>query len=233
MGGLGWGNPFPLEFGGDLTNVERIYRAMRAAVGQGGSASDDENTIDGVWRQARAAGLAAAASSGERAVVNAFPDHATDLLPYFEQLFGLIPDDESDLPARRAAARARYVAEIQSAVPQIAADLVAIDPRFSVLDIDHAQSIETILGRAFEDYLGATPFRGGRKSTLFPNFSTEFITDVLLDLGSGNAPSPADDAVMQQAVDYLNTVLATWVNLNVITADGFVLDESLLDITGL
>lgn len=233
MGGLGWSNPFPLEFGGAPTNVERIYRAMRSAVGQGGSASDDENTIDGLWRQARAAGLAAAAMSGERAVVNAFPDHATDLLPYFEELYLLVPLDESDLPARRAAAAARYVADPLSSVPQLASDLQAIDPRFSVLDIDHTQSIETIVGRAFEDYLGTIPFRGGRSSTEFPNFSTEFVVDVLLDLGSGNLPSVAEDALMATASDYLNTALAGWVNLNVITADGFTLDESLLDLTGL
>lgn len=233
MGGLGWPNPFPLEFGGSPTVNERIYRAMRSAVGIGGSASDDENTIDGVWRQARAAGLAAVAMSGERSLMNAFPGHATDLLPYYEDLLAIVPDDEGDLPSRRAEAEFRFTREIQSAVPQIVNDLQRIDPRFSVLETPRALAIETRLGRAFEDYAGAVPFGGGRRSTRFANFSTEFILFVLFDIGDGVDPGPVETAAVQRAIDHLNDVCAGWVLFQVATADGFILDTSRLDLTGL
>jgi hypothetical protein len=233
MSGFGWINPFPLEFGGGPTLVETTYRALRSAVGEGGSAKDDENTIDGVWRQARASALAAAFATGERALLQFFPGSATDALPYYEELFGLVPEDEDDDPARRREAERRYTYEVDAAVPTITADLQRIDPRFSVIEIDHTHSVVTVFGRAFEDLAGTLPFNGGRKSTLFANYSTDLIVFVLFDVGSGIDPAPADAALLRDAIDYLNTSLPTWVNFQTTLADGFILDESLLDLTGL
>ena len=233
MGGAGWPNPFPLEFGGSPTLTERIYRSLRGAVGEGGSALDDEGTIDGVWRQARASALAAAASSGERALINAFPGHATDLLPYYERLLAIVPENEDDVPSRRQEAELRWTREIQSAVPQLLADLQRIDPRFTILETPHDQAIETRLGRAFEDYAGTLPFGGGRRSTRFANFSTEFMLFVLFDLGNGVLPGPVETRLLRQAADHLNDVLSGWVLFQVASADGFILDTSLLDLTGL
>lgn len=233
MGGFGWVNPFPFEFGGGPTLVESTYRALRAAVGLGGSAEDDENTIDGVWRQARASALAAAFATGERAVVNFFPGHSTDLLPYYEELLGIVPEDEENEPARRREAERRYTAEVDASVPALAADLARIDSRFSVLEVTKAQSIDTLLGRAFEDFAATLPFGGGRKSTGFPNFSTDFVVFVLLDLGSGVDPEPAEEAILREGQDFLNDALPTWVDFQTSLADGFILDESLLDLTGL
>lgn len=233
MGGFGWTNPFPFEFGGSLTLVESTYRALRAAVGLGGSAEDDENTIDGVWRQARASGLAAAFATGERAVVNFFPGSATDLLPYYEELLLIIADDEDDEPSRRREAERRYTYEVDASVPAVTADLQRIDARFSVIEIARALSVETVFGRAFEDFAGTLPFGGGRKSTLFANYSTDFVLYVLFDLGSGVLPSPTEAGLLREAQDTLNSALPTWVNFQTATADGFILDESLLDLTGL
>lgn len=232
MGGCGWSNPFPLELGGGATNVERIYRALRSAVGIGGSAEDDDGSIDGLWRQARASGLAAAATTGERALLNAFPSKATDLLEYYEALLGILPVREDDLPGRRALAAQRFTRQVDVAVPQLLADLQRIDPRFSILETPRAQAIETLFGRAFEDYAAAEPFGGGRKSTLFANYSTDFVVWVLFDIGSGVLPGPAEDAALEAAAGLLGG-LPTWVNFQTATADGFILDESLLDLTGL
>ncbi len=194
MGGCGWANPFPLELGGGATNVERIYLALRSAVGTGGSADDDDGTIDGVWRQARASGLAAAATTGERALVNAFPGKATDLLEYYEDLLLIVPEREGDLPGRRALAEQRFTQQVDVSVPQVTDDLQRIDPRFSVLELPRAQGFETLFGRAFEDYAAAEPFGGGRRSTLFANFSTDFMVWVLFDIGSGVLPGPTEEA---------------------------------------
>lgn len=233
MGGFGWHNPFPFEFGGAPTLVEVTYQAMRASVGLGGSALDDENTIDGVWRQARASGIAAARATSERAVLQAFPGYASDALGYYEDLFRLVPEDEGNLVQRRLESEQRYTAEVDSSVPAITAALQSLDSRFSIIETPHSEAIETILGRAFEDFAATLPFGGGRKSTLFANYSTEFILFVLFDLGSGVEPGPVEDAIMATAADYLNGALPTWVNFQTTTADGFILDESLLDLTGL
>lgn len=233
MGGLGWPNPFPIQFGGEPTIVETVYRAMRSSVGEGGSAEDDEGTIDGIWRQARASSLAVAAMSGERAFVNAFPGHATDLLPYYEETLAIVPEDESDLPSRRQEAVQRWTREIQSAAPQLTADLQRIDPRFSVLEPPRAEAYDTRLGRAFQDYAGALPFGGGRRSTRFANYSSEFILFVLLELGDGVLPGPVETKAIRQATDHLNDVLAGWVLFQITTHEGFTLDVSRLDLTGL
>lgn len=233
MAGFGWTNPFPFEFGGGTTLVESTYRALRASVGLGGSAEDDENTIDGVWRQARASGLAAAFATGERAVVNYFPGRSTDLLPYYEELLLIVAENEDDEPGRRAEAERRFTYEVDASVPAVASDLARVDARFSVLEVDKAQVVETLFGRAFEDFAATLPFGGGRKSSQFANFSTDFVLFVLLDLGSGVDPEPTENAILREGVDLLNSVLPTWINFQTSTADGFILDESLLDLTGL
>lgn len=232
MGGCGWSNPAPFEMGGGATNVERIYRALRSAVGIGGSAEDDDGSIDGVWRQARASGLAAAGTTGERALMGAFPGKATDLLGYYEELLLITPENESDLPGRRALAEQRFTSQVDVSVPQVADDLARIDERFSVLETPRAEAIETLFGRAFEDYAGAEPFGGGRKSTLFPNYSTDFVLWVLFDLGSGVLPGVPESASLAAAAELLGG-LPTWVDFQTATADGFIIDESLLDSTGL
>lgn len=233
MGEFGWHNPFPRELGGGPTLVAVTYAALRSSVGVGGSALDDENTIDGVWRQARASAIAAARASGERAVLQAFPGHATDLLPYYEGLFALVPEDEGNLVARRLAAEQRYTAEVDSSVPGVTAALQQIDARFAIIESDHAESVETMFGRGFQDYAASLPFGGGRKSSRFHNYSSDFVLYVLLDLGVGVVPGPAEDELLRRGADYLNTALPTWVNFQITVASGFILDQSLLDLTSL
>lgn len=232
MGGFGWHNPFPLEFGGGATHVETIYAALRSAVGIGGSAEDDE-TIEGIWRQARASGLAAAATTGERAVVNAFPGHATDLLEYYETLLGATPDLADSEIERQLVVETLWTERVRAAVPDIAADLAAIDARFSIVSVSHAEADETILGRMFEDLAGTLPFGGGRHSTLFGNYSTEFIVFVLFDIGSGNTPSTSEQHLIDLAAAHLNKTLPAHVDFQITSGFGFELDLDLLDLTGL
>lgn len=231
MGGFGWKNPFPLELGGAPSNVEVTYQALRASVGLGGSAENDDGTIDGIWRQARAYGIAAARTASERAVMQAFPGHATDALGYYEELFNIVPEDEQNLVARRRAAEQRYTAEADASVPAVTAALQAIDPRFSIIESSHDESDETLLGRIFEDYAATLPFGGGRRSTRFGNFSTDFVYRILFDVGGD--PGPVEDRIAQLAIDYLNGALPTWVHFELLFADGFILDVDHLDITGL
>lgn len=234
MSFAGWGNPFPVEFGSGPTAVENIYYALRSAGGRGGSAEDDEHTIDGLWRQCRARAVATVAASGERSALQAFPDRATDLLPYYERLVGAASDPAGDAEARREAAAMLFTRQIASSVPDIALALQAIDPRFSVLETTYAESDSTIFGRDFEDFAGALPFGGGRQSTRLPNYSTSFVLFVLLDIGAGIVPITTEQRAIASAGKLLAEVLPGHNSYQIVThrgVGGFELDTDLLDLT--
>lgn len=233
MGGFGWQNGFPFEFGGGATHTETIYSAMRSSVGVGGSALDDDGSIDGLWRQARAVGLAAAATTGERAILQAFPMLATDLLEYYEDLLQSIPEPGDSELERQAAVSSLWTERVRAAMPDIAADLVAIDERFSVAAFGRETTTDTLHGRAFEDLAGALPFGGGRHSTRFPNYSTEFVITALFDIGSGVTPSLPEQKLIDRAKQHLNKALPATHTFQVLTGIGFILDTDLLDLTGL
>jgi hypothetical protein len=233
MAGLGWHNPWPFEFGGGETPVERIYAALRSAVGKGGAADADETTIDGLWRQARARGIASVATAGERATLQAFPDRATDLLPYYESLFLLTNNPAQSEEERRSAAAVRYVQQIASTIPDVAVALRLIDPRFEVVSPSSDVSDTTLFGRAFEDYAGTEPFGGGRKSTRFPNYSSDFVLFVMLDLGGGVLPTIAEQRSMAAAAQLLSEVLPAFNSFQIVTHHGFTLDVDYLDLTAL
>ena len=230
MAGLGWGNPFPLEMGGGETLVESHYRALTAALGKGGSAEDVDNTVDGLWRTCLALGLACLSSAGERAALQVFPTKATDLLPYYESLLFLPPSgSESD---RREAAARRYRLAPDADLPALESTLQAIDPRFSIITPDPDTEETTVPGRVFEDYDATEPFNGGRKSTLFGNYSTGFVVRVLFDLG-GAVPTAADRSIIAEALRTLNDLLPSWNAFSFVTARGFTLDVDRLDLTAL
>jgi hypothetical protein len=232
MGGFGWQNGFPFEFGGGSTGTETIYAALRASVGVGGSAPVDDG-IEGLWRAARATAVAAAGTTGERAILQAFPARATDLLEYYEDLLQAVPEPGDSVLERQAVVEQLWTERVRASLPDIAADLVAIDPRFSVAAFSHASSTDTLLDRAFQDLAGALPFGGGRESTRFANYSTEFVVTALFDIGSGVAPGIPEQKLIGRAKAHLNKVLPATHNFQVLTGVGFILDVDLLDLTGL
>lgn len=234
MSFAGWANPFPCEFGSGPTAVENVYVALRSAGGRGGSAEDDEHTIDGLWRQCRARAIACVAASGERSVLQAFPDRSTDLLPYYERLVGVSSDPGSDPEARREAAAILFTRQIASSVPDIARALADIDPRFSIIATTYAQADATVFGRDFQDFAGSLPFGGGRQSSLFPNYSTSFVLFILLDLGIGIAPTTSERRAIATAGKLLGEVLPGHNSFQIVThrgTGGFQLDVDLLDLT--
>jgi len=233
MPGIGPSNPFPFQVGGGQSESDAIYRALRSAVGKGGSAEDDVGTIDGVWRRARARGISQVSRTGERAALQAFPDIAIDLLPYYEDLFGLTPDPDETIESRQQAASAAYTERVRASGPDLDADLLAIDSRLSVVALAFEESETTQHGRAFEDLASSEPFNGGRKSTLFPNFSTEFVVTVLFDIGDGVAPTIAERLTLETVKRHLSKTLPAWVTFQIVTSIGFTLDVDLLDLTAL
>jgi hypothetical protein len=236
MGGAGGFNAFPLHFGGDPTPTEDVYRALRSNVGKGGSNPEPigENfpvSIVELWRLCRARGIAAAASTDERAALQAFPHLATDLIPYYERL--LLPDIDAGASEeeRRSRVKTRWTEEAGGDTDSLTTRLQGLDSRFSLYAIDHAKTTTTIRGRAFEDLTASEPFNGGRKSTAFPNYSTDMRVTAVLDTGGGDL-APFDRRVMEDARQLLSSSLSAWVFFQVVVGeDGFDLDTDPLDFT--
>lgn len=230
-----------MDFGGD-TRTERLYRAHRSTVGQGGSAANEDRSIEALWRLCRMRAFARVAAMAERSALQAFPDHSTDLLPYYERLLMLTPSPADTLEERQAAAAERYALQIQSAVRTVADGLQRLDPRFEIIATDADRSTTTVAGRAFEDLAHAEPFVGsddedspwsGRQSTAWPNYSSEFVADVVLELGDGVQPSALERLTIAAARRFLHDVLPAHNDVRVSTHRGFTLDVSRLDLTSL
>ena len=230
MGGIGWQNPVPFEVGGGETDDELVYEALRRAVGEGGAAENDSG-IDGLWRQCKAIALASLGTFAERATLQAFPNLATDHIPVYEDLLGIIPGADATDVDRRAEITAAFTRKILSTLPDIRTQLRAIDARASVIEIPNSVSTIVVRGKAFEPQDG-TPDYGPKRSTAFPNFALDFHTVVQLAT-STVVPSAADLLVIRRIKRYLRDVLASWCSFAVVTSTGFLLDVSPLDLTGM
>ena len=226
MGGFGWENPFPCQFGGQPARTRLVYDAIRTAVGEGGSAEDDSG-IDGLWRKSRAIGLACSYGLGERAALQFLPNKATDWLEYYEELLGLHPDAEATDDERRVAAAAAFTQELQADAPSLTAQTTATNALASVLEAARAiQSDTTMRGRWFSTSL---PFlTDGIYCSSWPNYSTDFVVTILLTETPGTA---AYDVAQTALKSMLNTVLPAWVDFRIINSSGFFLDLSPLDAT--
>lgn len=233
-GGFGWHNPWPLEWGGGETLDERTYEALKRAVGEGGYAKNEDG-IEGLWRACRTEAIACFHSMAERAILQAFPNLATDHIPVYEELFRITPRGGASDEERRIPITEAYTRKIAADHPSLVIALQKLDPRFLLPDIPRATSIVVELGKAFEPASGGPYFGGGRQSTLFPNYASEYIIPVVLDLSATPAPSAAELLVVKNAKRFLNEVLPSWVTyeFSFAGAAGFILDDSQLDAAGL
>lgn len=213
------------------TREDLIYNAWRSAVGKGSTASSPAS-IEVLFRRVRARAIAAVADLGERAALQAFPNLATDLLPYYERLLGLSDDPDLTEDERRAAAAALFTLKIASDVPGIKASLQQLDDRFDVVTPDPNLMLTTVMGRAFEDMAGDEPFGGGRLSTALPSYSGMLVLRAVLELGNGVQPNAAERRSLRLARKLLHDVLPATNDLQIVTHRGFVLDVSRLDLTG-
>lgn len=233
MAKVGGGNPMPFEVGGGPSSSELAYEAMRAAVGLGGAAED--GTIEAAWRMARARGLRAAFCDG-RAAANYLPDRATDALPVYEEILDVVAAPGTSDQERRDAVTDRWTQVPDATTAALQAELQEIDALFSIIDGDRDSAATTVLGRAFEDWTPSDPdasgpaFGGGRKSTLWPNYSSDFHCLVLYALSAGAITVSARNNI-ERAKALLNEALPAWVDfLFSRTTTGFTLDTDLLDL---
>lgn len=233
MGGFGWDNPFPFELGGGPTDTETLYLELRKAVG--GAAGPPDSAED-VWRQCKAATIAAALAAIERAALQALPLWATDHLEVYETLLR-IPRAATERERQIACATA-LVQQLGADIPSIRTDLKKMSPKLDVDSVAYAQAVIGVFGKMFAPRDASVPYGSGLNAgfaaTSWPNFSTDFVLHVRYSLAAGETIPGAE--LLAQVKRYLCNVLPSWVDFVIYTGTGFYLDggvdgTSLLDLT--
>lgn len=208
IGGL---NTIPLHVGGGPNDTELAYQQLRDAVGEGGSAKDDSG-IDGLWRMCRAHGVAAGSSAERRAAYQAFPQFATDLIPYHERILRIAPRVGAPDSERRDVITERWYEVAVASVPDLDRELKKIDERLSILESPYERSISTEFGRVFQAYDSneegpAFNLPGSKAHTEVPNYSTHQVVRVRFTLGYAGVPVPSDRAIISRVRDLLRRTL--------------------------
>lgn len=214
-------NPLPHRVGGGLTPAARAYRTLRQAVGTGGSASN-ERGIEGLWRRSEAKGLAAATSHTRRAISQAFPYLATDLLSYYERILGLVPETDSTEAARRSEVTTLWTRPRDVTTAALLAELQKIDSRLSLIETSHDQAASAQFGRAFaaHDILLEGPAWGlTRPHAHAPNYSTDMVVRVLFSVGHTGPLVPGELVVVERVRRLMRSLLPSDTDFT-IAADG-------------
>lgn len=174
----------PLHLGGEPHEAAKAYRSLKSAEGVGGSARD-ETGIDGLWRRSRAFGMAAGTSAYRRAVVNAFPHLATDLLPYYERRLGITPAPGSSEAERQAEVAALWPAKASNVWADIEAELKRIDARFVLVPMNDDMTSSSHPGRYLAPHPGASEEAfGGKGYSDFAYYTSRFHLTVSLPVGA-------------------------------------------------
>jgi len=224
--------PCPFDVGGAPSPAERAYRTMRRAVGKGGSAENDLG-IDGLWRRSRAAGVAAATSSSERALMQAWPHLATDALAYYARATGLVQGADETEAAFRDRVWVAWATKLQVDCPSLVEELERIDPRASL--VEQTMSATTQHGRALAPLwpAGEAPAWGlPTNAAERPNYATSMIAYVRLALGYAGAPGIADQRILERVRELLRGLLPSWVDFHVLTETSFLVDSSPVGTSG-
>jgi hypothetical protein len=219
---LGSNNPLPFRVGGGPTPTQRAYETLRQAVGEGGSAPNDRG-IEGLWRRSEAKGLAAGASHCRRALLQAFPHLATDLLTYYERILGIIPETNATEAQRRVVVTEAWTKRAASDTPTLAERLDAVDPRFSIIESPHEQAATVQDGRVFGPLatdLEEPPFVLERGHVQCPAYSSDQVVRVLFAVGHTGPLTSAELAIVERARAVLRDALPTTSDFSIAVDSG-------------
>jgi hypothetical protein len=232
-----------MELGGGPSSEEATYLALREQlVGQGVPADDDLEltTIDGLWRASKAFGLAALNSVEEAAHWQAWPTTCTDELPTYEEILKIVVPPGADFETRRAAVVARWTDRSAGVASPIEDKLLELHPDFELVYPLATFMNETIPGK-FYDPIGTPDGEGTfsaagpmlrRSHALAPNHSSKHRVYAVLDVAPTGAVPEEIGRIRNRAIDLMDEALPAWNDFGVLLAVGFILDESLLDVTG-
>jgi len=224
----------PLHIGGGPSEEEKVYQVLRSAVGKGGSAPN-ELGIDGLWRRARALGLASATSATRRAIYNAFPFLSTDLLPHYERTLGIVVAPDTPDAARRELVAAMWPAKASAVVSDVQGELRRIDSRFTfeVTSQYEPKTTASWYGRWFGSHNGGElPVFGTKTYSDLASPSTRCHAVAFLAVSTPDALIQRDERAVAAANMRLRALMPSWEDCAIsVTSDGFILDESPLDWT--
>lgn len=235
---LGTDNPCAFRVGGGPTRVQSTYRVLRSAVGVGNSAEETGTAVE-AWRRARARGLAAVQADRRVVLQGVAPDLATDLLPMYERLLGIVPGRDASEPSRRTAVAAAWTSDLSAVA--VEEELQArVDASITVEATTREQSRDAQLGaRAFRGDPTEEPpmlIQGGRSgpgADSFPLYSDDLVFYVRYPHDPGALPA-ASQRKIEKAKALLRQILPSWCSFQIFTHDdGFTLDLDLLDVTPL
>lgn len=220
--------------GGGPSDVEAIWQALRDAVGKGGAAAED--TIEDLWRQARARAIAFSSASMERAALQVFPNLATDWIEYYESLLGVVPPVGATEQDRRDEIARRFARELRADGQNLLTALQEIEPTSELLAVDPDKTTVAQFGVAFNARPYTAPF-GTDNASNYPAYSTDMIVTVRITLEVGVTQIPV--LTYQRQEETLNELLPAWVDFAVTQVGstgttGFYLDgafDSYLDLT--
>lgn len=228
MGGWGRQNPWPLQWGGGKSEFERLWEALRGALGEGGPGP--VGGIEDAWRESVVAGIVGVTTMPERAMLQALPLWATDHLPVYERLLGL-SGAGSDQQRREAAWRA-WISATSAVNEKLLGELRQVDENISIVNTDDDEVAAWTFGVAFEDGYNdwfADPLKG----TNWPAYSERCILRVLWE-GCEDGIPPADELAEVEKI--LQKALPAWWDYTIVTGQTFYLDgynDSRLDVTAL
>lgn len=237
---LGWTNPLPFTLGGGPTDVENVWRALRAMMG-GEHGPGPEDGIDDLARQQKATAIAGAERALERALLQHFPHASTDALPLWEEL--LLASGTDNETTLRELLFLLWMPPDGSTTPHITEALTDISPQLSVQIEDEDETHTTIPGKYEKPTDNVPPFGLASPvdhiSAVLPNFATRDILRVVYTLEVGEVEIPP---LVSESVELLlNKRLPAWQTWTLVQLDeddgpGFFLDggangNSVLDVT--
>lgn len=236
---LGWTNPLPMALGGGPTDIENMWRAMRAMMG-GEHGPGPEGGIDDLARQQKATSLAGAERAIERALLQTFPALATDALPIWEELL-LASGADTTVTLRELLVLA-WLPPDGATTPHLTADLTTISAQLTI-QIEDVDDVHTTIAGKYQAPNDDIPSFGTTSppgiSAVLPMFATRDILRAVYTLEAGETEIPAVAA--DDVTRLLSRRLPAWQTWTLVQLDdddgaGFFLDggangNSLLDVT--
>lgn len=239
---MDWTNPLPFALGGGPTDIENVWRSLRAMVDAERGAGPEEGILD-LARQQKATAIVGADQAIERAVLQAWPGLSTDALPIWEALYQVAgASDDTELRELLAVA---WLNAKGASTPSLAEDLAAISAQLAIEIEDEDETIVTVPGKYLAPVDDVPPYGlaspVGLVSALFPNFASRDVLRVVYALDSVAGEIEIPDEVSRDVAALLNRRLPSWQTWTLVQqwAGGvFLLDggdhgESVFDVTPL